>query len=197
MKPLEDIYKGSFFGRRNRLMWRVDPVCNAIYSVLKPASIIDVGCAIGDYVKGFTDRGVIAYGLEGSENARPFLVVPEERIFFEDLRMRVRIDMCFDLAMCFEVVEHIEPEYTKQLINNLVCLSPRVLVTAAALGEGGHYHVNCQPHEYWIEEFKGFGYKYIPRIVGLIQKEWESWKTKKEMSSYYKNLMYFEGELPC
>ena len=197
MRPLEDIYKRQFFGRRDSLAWRAEPVCSAIKSVFEPTSVIDVGCAIGDLVKGFLDLGIISYGLEGSERAFEFLMVPEKCVFHEDLRIPITLPFCFDLVLCFEVAEHIEPEYAGQFVSNLTGMSNRILISAASPGQGGHHHVNCQFPGYWDSMFKGFGYEPIHGIAERVKAKLEPWKHKPGIKAYYQNLLYYEGGEPC
>lgn len=190
MLSVSEIYRGSFFSRRHKLNWRVPYVCNAVIKVLNPLSIVDVGCGIGDYVAGFLINGVDAYGIEGSKNCLPYLVAPEDKITITDLRKTLSW-YWYDLVLCLEVLEHVEKEFANMIIYNFSNMSDRILTSAAPPGQGGHYHVNCQPKSYWIEKFAAFGYKHDENVVAQIRKEWEPVKHKKEMSAYYKNLMYF------
>lgn len=192
MKPLEDIYKDAFFRRRNSLLWRVPIVCDAIVKEFAPSSVVDVGCAIGEFVMGFHGRSIFSCGVEGSERCLPHIVVARRLIKIRDLRKKFDLEMFFSLVMCFEVAEHIEPEYTDQFLDNLVNLSDRVLLTAAPPGQGGHYHVNCQPKQYWIDKFDNLGYENIQERAENVKTSWEPWKKKKGMSAYYTNLLYFE-----
>lgn len=191
MKPLAEIYGERFFSRRDSLSWRAMPVCRALNTAFAPDSVIDVGCAIGDYVVYWRKHlNVKAYGIEGSENARDYFLT--DKIFILDLREPIRLSMTVDLVTCFEVAEHIEPEYANQFLENLVLLSKKVVMSAACPGQAGHYHVNCQPREYWIERMEYLGYTYDETFVRMIRSLWEPWRRKKEMSSYYRNLFYFE-----
>lgn len=194
MKPLEEIYKGSFFSKRNRLLWRVPIVCEPIVKEFNPVSVVDVGCGIGEYVMGFKGLGVqFCLGIEGSENSRPYMVVSSKYIKICDLRVYFDLQKSFELAMCFEVAEHIEPEYADQFLKNLTRLSDRVLLTAAPPGQDGHYHVNCQPKKYWIDKFRNLGYDNIQERAERIKEAWTPWKHRKEIyGGYYNNLLYFE-----
>lgn len=197
MKPLEDIYKGSFFGKRYKLNWRAEHVCNAIISVLNPASIIDVGCATGDIVARFNEMGVVSWGVEGSIRAKPF--AETEYIHWLDIRNDwslvdwVGVDF-YEVCMCFEVAEHIEPEYADQFVDNLYYLSDKLLITAAPPGQDGHYHVNCQPKEYWVKKFAERGYIEKAWIAEFIKQQWFPWRKKPGIKAFYDNLLYFEKE---
>jgi len=191
MKPLGEIYKGRFFARRDSLIWRAEPVCTAINTALAPESVMDVGCAIGDFVHYWKNNlNVPAYGIEGSPNAIEYFIA--DTIFIYDLREPIKLNLAIDLVTCFEVAEHIESEYTDQFLMNLCGMSRRILMSAAEPGAGGHYHVNCQPREYWMKRMNALGYGYNHTVVKMIQSLWEPWRKKKEMSSYYKNLFFFE-----
>jgi hypothetical protein len=191
MKPLEEIYKGRFFARRDSLIWRAEPVCEAINTAIGPKSVMDVGCAIGDFVHYWENNlNVEAYGIEGSENAREYFL--SEKIFVFDLREEIKLNFSVDLVTCFEVAEHIEPEYADRFLTNLAGMSAKIVMSAASPGQGGHYHVNCQPSEYWLDRMAHLGYYYDESVVHMIRTLWEPWRKKKEMSSYIKNLFYFE-----
>ena len=191
MIPLEDIYKESFFKRRNSLEWRAEPVCKAIAEIIKPESIIEVGCAIGDLIKGFDKLKIVCYGVEGSKKVIPYLLVEKDRVIIKDLRLPLNLGMYFDLVVCLEVAEHIEPEYTDQFISNLCSLSKNILMSAAPPGQDGHYHVNCQPNNYWEFKFASLGYIRQPHTEEKIKTYWEPWAKKKGMKAYYDNLLFF------
>ena len=194
MKPLNEIYKPGFFKRRDSLSWRAPGICGPVIDIFKPESVIDVGCAIGDLVDYLIAAGVDAYGLEGTENVVPWLKIPPERLYIFDLRTQFDLQRKFDLAMCFEVLEHIEPEYADTLLANLTEMSDRLLISAAPPGQGGHYHVNCQPMAYWDEKFDDLGYRPDTGIEETIRKRIAPWKHKPGIKAIHQNLAYFEKE---
>ena len=201
MKPLHEIYGPKFFARRDKLLWRAEIVCNAINDVFEPESVMDVGCGIGEYVQYFHNNlGIEANGIEGSEACRPYLV--SENVYIIDMREeqivrpfandRAGIDK-FDLVVCLEVLEHIEPEYTDIFVQNLTELSDQILVSAAQPGQGGHYHVNCQPKEWWLSKFLEFNYGYDDVLTCAIKQALQPWKHRREL--YHNNLIFFsKGE---
>ena len=194
MKPLDEIYKPGFFKRRDSLSWRAPIICGPVIETLWPKSVIDVGCAIGDLVEYFLEKGLDAYGLEGTENIIPWLKISQWRLYFKDLRTEIDLGKKFDLVTCFEVFEHIEPEYADILLANLTGMSDRLLISAAPPGQGGHYHVNCQPMVYWIEKFDNLGYKPDTGVVADIRKRLAPWKHKPGVKAIYQNLAYFERQ---
>ena len=192
MKPLEEIYGPKFFARRDRLMWRAVIICKAVVDVFNPESVIDVGCGIGDYVKyWYNDMNIQAFGIEGSEAVLPYVVSDKVLIF--DMRVEHNIRLHSDLVTCFEVLEHIEEEYSDIFVKNLTKLSDCILVSAAPPGAGGHYHVNCQDKNYWIEKFMQYNYGYDPTLTYMIREALKPWRHRKEL--YHNNLIYFaKGE---
>ena len=170
MKSLEEIYPPRFFARRDKLHWRAPIVRDAIMAAIPVHSIIDVGCATGDIVKAFMDKGCFALGIEGSSNVIPFAIIPEVALIIHDLRTPLKdFKYSFDLCLCLEVAEHIEPEYADIFVSNLCSLSNQVLISAAPPGQGGHYHVNCRPPEYWEDKFTLQGFYREHTIVEMIK----------------------------
>jgi hypothetical protein len=196
MKPLEDIYKASFFGHRHKLHWRAEYFCNAVMSVITPKSVVDVGCATGDLVAEFSRLGVHhSWGIEGSIRAKPFAVTDD--ILWWDVRedwgaRKPGAVEWFDLCLCLEVAEHIEPEYADQFVDNLSYLSDKLMITAAPPGQGGHYHVNCQPYQYWIDKFEAKGYEEKSYIAEMVKQQLFPWRKKPGIKAWYDNMLYFE-----
>jgi hypothetical protein len=190
------MYKGRYFARRDSLAWRAEPLCDAVCEVLSPKSLIDVGCAVGDLLKEFDKRKIMCYGIEGSENVVPYLMVDKGKVFIKDLRVPLNLGLSFDLAICLEVAEHIDAECADQFVENLIGLSRRILISAAPPGQGGHGHVNCQPYNYWVYKFVKHGYLHIQSIDRRIKEALEPWKHKKGIKAYYDNLLYFERIKP-
>jgi len=209
MIPLEETYSGRFFRTRHKLHWRAPHICGVIKDIFSPKSVIDVGCATGDLVKGFIDLGIDAYGIEGSKEVLPYLVridtSPDSRfvegfneltlnIFIKDLRKPIDMSPAkFGLVTCFEVAEHVEPEFADQFIDNITNLSDKILMSYAEPGQKGHSHVNCQPFEYWFIKFTVKGYFYDHMMVEAIQKGLEPWRNKDGIKALFKHkLVYFE-----
>jgi hypothetical protein len=190
------MYKGRYYARRDSMAWRAEPVCDTICEVLDPKSVIDVGCAVGDLIKEFDKRKIMCYGIEGTDNVVPYLMVDKDKVFIKDLRLPLNLGLSFDLAICLEVAEHIDKECADQFVENLSGLSRRVLISTAPPGQGGHGHINCQPYNYWIRKFIDRGYLHIQSISTLIKGALEPWKHKKGIKAYYDNLLYFERIKP-
>jgi len=115
------------------LQWRAPHICSAIKEVLNPESVLDVGCATGDLVKGFLDLGVDAYGLDKYVTPEE-MVMPESRLYRMDVCEWMGMDNMgperkFDLVTCIEVLGVVRK--TGKLLGNLVAWSNTILLSAA------------------------------------------------------------------
>lgn len=181
-----------------KLEWRTPIVCKAIADNFKELrTVMDLGCALGNYIQGFLDMGIEAWGVEGSPAVLRELVVPQHRVIIGDLRKPFHpgnLRFRYDLVMCFEVVEHIEAEYVDTLCNNFAVFSDKVLITAAKPGQKGHYHVNCQPREYWEEKMARIGYISVREKAEEIRNSFTE-RHRREIAVYCNNLIYFEKDI--
>jgi len=193
-KPVNLVYGPRFFARRYKMNWRAVVICDAIDNVFHPTCLVDVGCATGDLLKEWVCRNVFCIGIEGSEAVKPFLEIPERLVLFEDLRSPLKLDLTFDLATCFEVAEHIDAAYAPMFVKNLVSLSSQILMSTAPPGQDGHGHVNCQPVEYWDEQFARYKYVRKDEITTAVRAGLEMYKHKPGVKAIYLNLMYYEKD---
>lgn len=103
--------------------------------------IIDVGCGPGIYVKALRDLGFEVDGIDPDPRC------PERQVSMFDVEGK------YDLAICLEVAEHIDPNEADNIVKKLTELAPTIIFSAAQPGQGGHGHINCQPKEYWEHKF--------------------------------------------
>jgi len=119
---------------------------------LNPKSVIDVGCGPGIYLLPFQERGLRVLGIDACHIGGECL---EEGNFQRvDLRFPFVPEEKFDLAICFEVAEHLERHWSERLVDTLSECADVILFTGAVPGQGGTYHINEQPHEFWLDMFK-------------------------------------------
>jgi SAM-dependent methyltransferase len=124
-----------------------------------PGTLLDVGCGTGTWLRAALDLGVKnIYGIDGIEVAEDYLLVPRRCIQVKDLSRRVYLDRKFDVVLCMEVAEHMPADGAPRLIETLVAHSDMILFSAAAPGQQGQHHVNCQWPRYWQELFNAHGY---------------------------------------
>ena len=108
-KDLERLYDEKYFSTRSRLsMW----IRRAEFIIEKfhPKTVLDVGCAYGELVKGLNDMGVEAYGIDGSEyaisNGDPTIRSKLFKVNLNSDRFPFE-DKTFDVIGSFYSVEHI------------------------------------------------------------------------------------------
>lgn len=136
----------------------------------QPASVVDIGCGRGVWLKVFRAHGVNRIlGLDGDYIDPATLLIPSDCFRSIDLGGAFEIGReRFDLAVCLEVAEHLQPRFAAHLVRQLVAAAPIVVFSAAPPGQFGGGHVNCQPVSYWRALFDQCGFEMLdplrPRI---------------------------------
>lgn len=119
-----------------------------------PRSVVDVGCGLGAWLAVFSEHGVHdVLGLDGHWVDRTALEIDAECFQIADLREPLTLGRRFDLALCLEVGQLLDPSLARQLVRSLTALSDVVVFSAAIPGQGGLGHVNEQWPRYWAELF--------------------------------------------
>ncbi len=172
MKPLNQRYTADFFaewGRHNRpYIESAAKIAGKIYELFKPGTMADLGCGCGVYGYQFQQLGAKVLALDG-------VVPPKEHAFPLDFILAnlaeplVNRPEKFDLAICFEVGEHIEPERSDVFLQNVTQFSDRVLLSCAPPNQGGHFHINEQPKRYWVKKMSERGFLYNRVLTGKLQ----------------------------
>jgi SAM-dependent methyltransferase len=137
------------------------PLIDAIIDLIDPKTVLDVGCGTGKALDYFLSRGVDCVGVEGSTMAVKHAAHPE-RIVVRNLNKPYFTNRYFDLVWCFEVAEHIHPDFTDAFLDTCCSHARNLLLSAAHPGQGGVGHFNEQPVTYWIAKLadKGFIYEH-------------------------------------
>lgn len=121
-----------------------------------PASVIDIGCGRGVWLRAF--GAIQVKGRDGPWTKPERLLIDPANFTATDLSRPFTEPQKFDLAMTLEVAEHIDAAQADQFVDNLVGLSDTLLFSAAIGGQGGQHHVNEQPLTYWAEKFAARGF---------------------------------------
>jgi len=134
--------------------------------------VLEAGSAAGWFTKGFLDKGIDITGIEGAQAGIELCIkrgIPKKKIIHHDLRDPLKLNKKFDIVLCTEVAEHIEPPFSSQLILNLVTHSNLIWFSFQQPGsDNAHYHhPNEQPLTFWQNLFAyyGFGLLRIPDDV--------------------------------
>jgi SAM-dependent methyltransferase len=180
-----DFYDSQVDGAR-RSAKTVVPI---VYNLIRPKSVVDVGCGRGTWLRVFKEYGVNRIlGIDGDYIDRDSLEIPADCFRAADLNRPLAVDQKFDLAVCLEVAEHIPPAAGVGLVKCLTQLAPVVLFSAAVPLQGGTHHVNEQWPDYWAAAFLDYTYKRIDAIRKLI------WKNHEVDWWYRQNVFLFVRE---
>lgn len=155
---------------------------------LQPRSVLDVGCARGEWLSVFQEHGVEQIkGLDGAYVDQTKLLIPNDRFQVVDLQQPLEVDETWDLAICLEVAEHLFPSRAASLIKDLTRAAPMILFSAAVPGQGGPLHLNEQWPAYWKNAFADLGYVRLDVIRPLI------WQDQRVNWWYQQNVFLFAG----
>jgi len=144
---------------------------------IDPASVVDVGCGTGTWLKIWRDLGVEnVIGIDGDYVDRNKLLIPQERFLSMDLAAPKHLDDQFDLVQSLEVAEHLPPASAETFISFLCSLGPVILFSAAIPYQGGTNHVNEQWPAYWADLFSR--HDYLPFDV-IRDHVWDNGKVDR------------------
>lgn len=164
-------------------------MARSIVEQFSPKTVIDLGCGTGALLAAFRDLNCNVSGLEYSQAGidycqRRGIAVRKFNIERDEVPDPSRRD----LALSFEVAEHLPSQTAKRYVNLLCRLAPVVVMSAATPGQGGHGHINEQPHSYWIEKFKQNDFAFDG---GISQRFSAEWKLAGAAYWYCDNVMVF------
>ncbi len=164
-------YGERFFARKNEGSYRsARAVLPVVFDLIRPRSIVDVGCGSGTWLKAADELGAHDYlGFDGSRPKQ--LYIPEQRFAVADLTRTLSATRRFDLAFCCEVAEHLPAVSSESLIATLVAFSDVVLFSAAIPGQGGTHHLNEQWPAYWQQLFAARSYSAYDCLRHRIWRE--------------------------
>src|SRR4051812_22331925 len=156
-------YNRDFFqGMRAGMHRSAETLVPLAMELVRPKSVIDVGCGHGVWLSVFAEHGVDdVFGVDGDYIDEAQLEIPADRFLAADLTAPLELGRRFDLAVSLEVGEHLPESAAATYVESLVALAPAVLFSAAIPRQGGRHHVNEQWPGYWADHFDGHRYRCI------------------------------------
>ncbi len=187
---MKDIYDNRFYNiLHNTSEESAQMVVPLVMDLLKPGSVLDVGCGEGSWLNTFQTHGVTdVYGVDGDWVELDKLKIDGALFKTQDLNLPLNLDRKFDLAMSVEVAEHLEETSAETFVDTLTGHSNTILFSAAIPFQMGFNHINEQWQDYWVEKFEARGYKTIDYL------RWQIWHMDNVSTWYKQNILLFVSE---
>lgn len=182
-------YKRAFYESTRENMISAQEIVPSVIELVRPRSVIDVGCGVGGWLAAFIEKGIAdVAGYDGEWVHLDDLLVPQACFHRCDLNKPLAVDRTFDLAVSIEVAEHLRPECASDFVKTLTRLSEVVLFSAAIPFQGGTNHFNEQWPTYWAALFREH------RFVTVDCLRAKFWNSPRVRWWYAQNLMLFIAE---
>ena len=155
-KPrLTEFYDASFYeGQVATSLQSARIYLGYLWQFLQPASVLDVGCGRGAWLKACHELGSRSLlGFDGDWNSQSAMIDSAVEFQSIDLNKPFSVPGKVDLAITLEVAEHLSPSTAPQFVKCITAASDVVLFSAAYSKQGGTNHINEQPHSYWARRF--------------------------------------------
>ncbi len=158
-----------------------------VFDVVQPKSVVDVGCGVGTWLFVARELGAEQIvGFDGIGAVEAGLVIDVAHVVTIDLNTEMPRDKArFDLAICLEVAEHLDPTRSDELVEALCALSDSVLFSAAIPGQIGTGHINLQRQSQWASRFEQRGYNSLDIVRPVI------WNDERVDYWYRQNAMVY------
>lgn len=159
MDNLDLMYDEKFFIKNYRDHNQAN-LCfgNFLYEYFKPKSVVDFGCAIGNILYSFKERGCDICGIEGSTKSRKMMDEKfpgvSKYVKIKDISLPIKLEKKYDLAISMETLEHIRPQFSDNAVESIALSSDLLVLTACPPVGRNKLHFNEQKFDYWIKKFR-------------------------------------------
>lgn len=153
---------------------------------LNPEKVYDLGCGPGIHVWAMNDIGINVRGIDIDPRVCGLNLIEQGDLLNLDGSKQA------DLVVCFEVAEHIDPQYCDKIVESVyktIESGGTLLWTASQPGQGGVGHINNRAKEYWLNKFTNIGLK---ENKVLQQKLIEYCQQGYHMGWFVNNILIFD-----
>jgi SAM-dependent methyltransferase len=160
-----------------------------VVSLVRPASVVDVGCGSGTWTAEFLRCGVSSVlGIDGEYVDRGSLRISPSDFLAADLETPLNVPKTFDLAISMEVAEHLSASRAESFVEDLTKLAPFVLFSAAIPTQFGRHHINLQWQSYWQALFSQHRYQAVDCLRPRF------WSNQRISFWYRQNMLLYVDE---
>ncbi len=163
-------------------------ILSYVFTLKKINSVIDIGCGAGSWLNVAQGYRKEILGVDGIRVDDKLFKLKDHNFLLHDLRVPLQLNKKFDLALCLEVVEHLESNYADNIVETITNHSDLVLFSAAIPNQTGDHHVNEQWPNYWKDKFQKRNYKAYDILRPIF------WENKKIEWWYRQNIILFSRE---
>jgi hypothetical protein len=146
-------------------------ITSLLNDILIPRSVLDIGCALGTWLRCWSERGVAdVHGIDGAYVDHSRLKIPLSSFTSVDLNKSFDLGRKFDLVQSLEVGEHIKNSDSDRFVQDIARHAERfALFSAAPPGQCGENHINEQTYEFWRERFAQHEFAVVDCVRPLLQ----------------------------
>lgn len=158
---IQGAYDKASYARQSVISSRsAQRIVPSVLAKLSVASVLDVGCGVGTFLREFSNNGVRDFlGIDGADVDADQLFIEPSSYQRMDLSRSINLGRTYDLVVSLEVAEHLPAESADQFVENLCRHGAQVLFSAAVPFQGGEGHLNEQWPSYWAEKFAKHGFQ--------------------------------------
>jgi SAM-dependent methyltransferase len=138
------------------------------FSANRAASVLDLGCGNGDYVRGLLAVGMAASGVDGNPRTP---TIAGSACQVHDLTQPLPADMVADWTLSLEVGEHIPARWEFAYWANLHRSNRAGLILSWAVrGQAGTGHVNCRDNPEVTGMAELLGYRFDSLATAALRR---------------------------